>query len=238
MELEKIIKISGTIDIKTGLHIGAGNDYIHIGGIDNAVAKDPLTKKPYIPGSSIKGKIRTLLEWATNKITDDGKPFFSDNSNDPIVRIFGNGRKMDGYEGGPTRASFSDCFLSDKSNKRLEDIGYTEIKTEVTIDRKKGTAAGSGPRSTERVPAGAKFNFEITYKVFDQEDEKNLQLLLNGMKLLELDALGGSTSRGYGRIMFNDVEIEGSNLKFDEIKLTNDSFNEWKKYTGEQGANS
>ena len=236
MKLEKIVKISGNILVKTGLHIGAGNDNIHIGGVDNAVVKDPVTKKPYIPGSSLKGKVRTLLEWATNRVSEDGKPYNDKNGYyDPIVRIFGNGKAESNNSAGPTRASFSDCFLDeDKLDKRLEEIGYTEIKTEVMIDRIKGTASGTGPRSTERVPAGAKFKFEITYKVFDQQDEENLELLLLGMRLLENDALGGSTSRGYGRICFEDVSIDGDKEKFDNIKLSPDSFKKWEK----QGAQS
>jgi CRISPR-associated protein Csm3 len=234
MKLEKIVKISGNILVKTGLHIGAGNDSIHIGGVDNAVVKDPVTKKPYIPGSSIKGKVRTLLEWATNRVSeDDGQPYSDKNgSSDPIVRIFGNGKAEENNSAGPTRASFSDCFLID--SQKLADIGYTEIKTEVKINRRTGTASGSGPRSTERVPAGAKFNFEITYKVFDKQDEENLELLLLGMRLLENDALGGSTSRGYGRICFEDVSIDGDKEKFENIKLSPDSFKKWEK----QGAQS
>ena len=235
MKLEKIVKITGKIELKTGLHIGAGNDSIHIGGVDNAVIKDPITKKPYIPGSSIKGKIRTLLEWATGRVRDS-KPFATkDKDDDPIARIFGNGKNDPNYKGGPTRASFSDCQLSEENNKKLEEIGYTEIKTEVTIDRISGTAAGAGPRSTERVPAGAKFDFEVTYKVFDKQDEENLELLLLGMKLLEYDALGGSTSRGYGRISFKDVTIEGSSKRFDDIKINDDSFKKW-EFKGDKSA--
>jgi CRISPR-associated protein Csm3 len=233
MKLEKIVKISGNIRVKTGLHIGAGNDNIQIGGVDNTVVKDPIKKKPYIPGSSLKGKIRTLLEWATNRVSDDGKPYNDKNGYyDPIVRIFGNGKAEANNSAGPTRASFSDCILID--DQKLADIGYTEIKTEVVINRRTGTALSTGLRSTERVPAGAKFEFEITYKVFDKQDEENLELLLLGMKLLENDALGGSTSRGYGRIQFEDVSIDNDKEKFKNIKLSPDSFKKWEK----QGAQS
>ena len=62
MRLKEIKSIKGKIVLKTGLHIGAGSDEIHIGGIDTPVVKDPLKGWPYIPGSSLKGKIRTLLE--------------------------------------------------------------------------------------------------------------------------------------------------------------------------------
>jgi len=229
MQLKKIVKITGTIQVETGLHIGAGNDSIQIGGVDSTVVKDPITKKPYIPGSSLKGKIRTLLEWATCRVNKDGKPWSTKEENDPIVRIFGNGENVKDYDGGPTRASFSDCFIIDGiiDNEKLKQIGYTEIKTEVTINRISGKAASAGPRSTERVPRGAQFKFEIAYKIFDDDDEKNLDLLLYGMKLLEMDGLGGSVSRGYGRISFQNVQVDGDSNRFNSLKIDEKSFEQW-----------
>lgn len=52
---------------KTGLHIGGGNENLDIGGLDKPVIRDPLTKYPYLPGSSIKGKLRATLERLLNK---------------------------------------------------------------------------------------------------------------------------------------------------------------------------
>ena len=189
MRLKELKNITGKIVLKTGLHIGAGSDEIHIGGIDTPVVKDPMTGWPYIPGSSLKGKIRTILEWATTDVVSQGgKARSSTDSHDPIVRIFGNGRNEKDYNGGPTRVSFSDCFMSeDKAKSMIEKGALTEEKIEVLIDRIKGTAIS--PRRIERVPAGAEFEFSISYKVFDmgddgEEDEKNFNLLLMGMKLL------------------------------------------------------
>ncbi len=233
MRLEKVKKISGKIYLRTGLHIGASNDEIHIGGIDNPVVKDPITNKPYIPGSSLKGKVRTLLEWATGRVQNNGRPWSTDNGNDPIARIFGNGSNDKNYDGGPTRASFSDCFLdSEKSKEMLEKGALTEEKTEVVIDRIKGTVGGGGPRRMERVPAGAIFNFEISYRIYDMDDngktdEDNLKLLLKGLKLLEYDALGGSGSRGYGRIRFEDINIDGEKYDLDNEGISKDSFEKW-----------
>ncbi len=233
MKLKEIKKISGQIVLKTGLHIGAGSDEIHIGGIDTPVVKDPLTGWPYIPGSSLKGKVRTLLEWATGRINSKGKPWSTTESSDPVARLFGNGANEAEYKGGPTRVSFSDSFLdNDKAKEMLEKGVLTEEKTEVSIDRIKGTASGAGPRKMERVPSGAAFNFELAYRIYDMEDDgkadkENLSLLLKGLKLLEYDALGGSGSRGYGRVKFDNIEIDGEGYDLEKEDIAKNAFDKW-----------
>ncbi len=208
-----IKEIKGTIKLLTGLHIGAGSDEIRIGGIDNPVIRHPFTKEPYIPGSSLKGKVRSLLEWYLGKIDPEGKPWDrpDDDKGKAICRIFGiSGAEAEGYNEGPSRALFRDCFLSEASKDKLRRYNaLTEEKIEVTIDRIKGTSGGGGPRHMERVPAGAEFEFVIHYKIMDingdngQVDRENFKYLLQALKLLEMDALGGCGSRGYGRIQFS-----------------------------------
>jgi CRISPR-associated protein Csm3 len=213
MKLKEIKKISAKLKILSGLHIGAGNDEIKIGGIDTPVVKNPLTNEPYIPGSSLKGKIRTLLEWRLGTITD-GNPTTVTNSNVEnddyykIAKSFGNGKTIKDNDiakkVGPTRVSFFDCYLTNADELRQKNA-MTEEKTEVSIDRFKGTVGGGGPRHIERVPAGAEFEFNLTYMIFDENDEKNFNYLALGMKLLEMTALGGSGSRGYGKVEFSDI---------------------------------
>ncbi|MBW1616290.1 MAG: type III-A CRISPR-associated RAMP protein Csm3 [Deltaproteobacteria bacterium] len=223
MKLIEIKEIKSKIILETGLHIGAGNDEIRIGGVDNPVVKNPVTKHPYIPGSSIKGKVRTLLEWETGQIGEDGKPLSSEKLQDTeetdksdnvnlILRIFGNGDQKADYKGGPTRASFRDCNL--KNYKELIKQGaLTEDKTEVVINRRTGTAKDGGLRHIERVPAGAEFDFSVIFKIFDMEDdegktdEEAFKLLKKGLKMLEKDSLGGSGSRGYGKFRFEDKDF-------------------------------
>lgn len=201
----EVIELSGKINVLSGLHIGAGQDEIKIGGIDNPVIKNPLTNYPYIPGSSLKGKIRTLLEWKYGKVNDKGSPHFVDSGDgDFITKIFGNGASKPNYSGGPTRVIFHDCSLDFKNaDKLIEKNALTEQKVEVSINRINGTAAGSGPRHVERVPAGAIFEFKLSYLIFNDADKKDFPQLFLGMKLLELTALGGSGSRGYGKIEFD-----------------------------------
>ncbi|QER42719.1 type III-A CRISPR-associated RAMP protein Csm3 [Thermodesulfobacterium sp. TA1] len=239
LQLQKIYQIKGKIKLLTGLHIGSGNTEMHIGGVDNLVVKNPLTNEPYIPGSSLKGKIRSLLEYYL------GLPTYSENV-DPnsggitshkllnnnsipneikekatlILKLFGlSGSGEDVLKKiGPTRVAFADCFFTEDFKKKItnECLPFTEIKAENRINRITGTA--EHPRFIERVPAGAEFDFQITLKIYNTEDEKLLEALLKGLKLLELDYLGGCGSRGYGRIKF-EFEDEKIKEKFDKIQL-------------------
>lgn len=212
MQLIEIKEIHAELLTLTGLHIGAGKDEAKIGGIDTQVIRDAKTGRPYIPGSSIKGKIRTLLEWSGGKIDmQGGGPYSSKDSNDLIPRIFGNGKIVGEYEGGPTRAVFRDCYMNNESARELAEVGaLTEAKYEVSINRLKGSVGGGGPRNIERVPAGARFDLVILFKVFSlggdngKRDIEGYRLLREqGLTLLQMDALGGSGSRGYGAVSIN-----------------------------------
>jgi CRISPR-associated protein Csm3 len=223
MKLKEIKEIKGKIYIKTGLHIGAGNDEIKIGGIDNPVVKNPLTNEPYIPGSSLKGKIRSLIEWQFG-LSPDGNPVDVQNQKNEtakqVAKLFGNGKTIKdeklAKEIGPSRLSFADCNLLNK-DELLRKNALTEEKVEVKIDRLTGTVGRGGPRHMERVPAGAVFGLSITLLEF--ENDKNLDALLAlGMKLLELTNLGGSGSRGYGKIEF-EIEVGLSEEFLDDKKL-------------------
>jgi CRISPR-associated protein Csm3 len=232
MKLVHIYTITGTIETVTGLHIGAGKDSIEIGGMDNPVIKHPHTGEPYIPGSSLKGKVRSLLEWALHKVDPDGqvwgfnkKTRIDNINNDEILRIFGT--THEDWSGGPTRVSVRDCHLTKACREMIHERGlpFTEEKTEVVIDRIQGKAAGNiGPRKTERVPGGMEFDLEIQFRVIDtgdggELDMKCLNRLIEGLKLLEKDALGGSGSRGYGKVRFRNLAVDGKSIqeKFDAI---------------------
>lgn len=225
MKLTSIRKFTGTLELVTGLHIGSGNTEMHIGGTDNPVIKHPLTLEPYIPGSSIKGKIRSLLEWELGVVTDGGPLGFKHIVNfsgteqsraKDVLRLFGGAPEGSGQdmklveEIGPTRLAFWDCSLDkswvDEMNRR--NLLLTETKMENMIDRIRGVA--EHPRNTERVPAGARFIFNLTLRVHDGEDL--LSTVLRGLKLLELTGLGGSGSRGYGKVRFSKLGLEERDL--------------------------
>jgi CRISPR-associated protein Csm3 len=243
MKLENIYLIEGEIELLTGLHIGAGNDRIEIGGMDNPVVRDPVTKEPYIPGSSIKGKMRMLLELYTGAVDKDGEPLSyksleglngeTKEKGLELLKLFGvSGAESEKLpkELGITRLSFYDQKLTEDSRKLLKErVGalMTEEKTEVRINRISGT--GEHPRYMERVPAGAKFEFKMSLKVFEGDsEEKFFNLIKKGLKLLEADSLGGSGSRGYGKIRFNNLkkkslfknkEDKEENFSIDDVTL-------------------
>lgn len=222
MKLDKIAKLTGKIELVSGLHIGSGNTEMHIGGTDNPVIKNPVTSQPYIPGSSLKGKMRSLMEWRAGVVgIAQGKPLGLDdleklNGERPqgveILRLFGyapsgaNDNPAVIKEIGPTRLAFWDCELDSSWIEEMDkkNLLLTETKMENTIDRIKGTA--ENPRNTERVPAGARFNFQLTLKVIDGEDL--LEPVLRGLKLVELSGLGGSISRGYGKLLFRNLQLD------------------------------
>lgn len=226
MRLTSIRKIEGRIVLKSGLHIGSGNMEMHIGGTDSPVIKHPHTLEPYIPGSSLKGKVRSLLEMESglmfytdgNVVSGETLSKVNNDKNlktrcEEILKIFGSSGadKEDETTFGPTRVSFADCYLDDAWKKKAKENRwlFTEEKSENVINRIKGTA--EHPRFIERVPEGTRFTFLVTFKILQPNDEALFDnVLLKGLKLLEMDALGGSGSRGYGRISleFDDKEMD------------------------------
>jgi CRISPR-associated protein Csm3 len=223
MKLTKISQIEGQIELISGLHIGSGNTEMHIGGTDNPVIKNPTNNQPYIPGSSIKGKMRSLMEWRAGVVGEtEGKPLGfkhleklsteQQQQGETILRLFGGAPEGSGFDDklveqiGPTRLSFWDCNLDVEWVQSMKDNNQllTEVKMENSIDRIKGVA--EHPRNTERVPAGAKFEFRLSVRVHDEEDL--LEDILQGLRLLELTGIGGSGSRGYGKLKFTDLKYD------------------------------
>jgi CRISPR-associated protein Csm3 len=238
MKLISIKKLQGKIILKSGLHVGSGNMEMHIGGTDSPVIKHPHTLDPYIPGSSLKGKVRSLLEMASGLVPFSleygglvssktvksvaDNPELKNNAV-AILKIFGSsaGDSDDESGYGPTRASFSDCYLNNDWKNKARDKRWplSEVKSENRIDRIKGTA--EHPRFIERVPEGTEFDFLVTFKILEETDEELFSdYLLRGLKLLEMDALGGNGSRGYGRVQFSSLKLNNEDIT-DEFNAIN-----------------
>ena len=207
-QIIKKIKITTTLELLTGLHIGGSKDNVEIGGIDNIVIRTAVKdNQPYIPGSSLKGKMRCLLE----QIAGSSEIGY----NTEVNNLFGSPEiKEKGQiiqENRPSKIIVRDAMLTDESVRKLKDcednldMPYTENKYENTIDRIKGTALN--PRQTERIPAGVSFDVEFVVNIWDDDNEKALiDLLKKGINALENDYLGGSGSRGYGQIKFGELK--------------------------------
>lgn len=223
--LGKVI-IEGKIYAKTGLHIGGSQVGLKVGGVDLSVITDP-EGKPYIPGSSLKGKMRSLLEKKEGLATGENRVWVKEdevgihlcNEKDcSVCNIFGrpagkqkrvsNDEEFLITETTPTRLIVRDATLDKNSikeeMKKNIDLEWTEVKFENAIDRIKSSAT---PRQIERVPAGAEFNFEIVYNILEEKDKDRLKKVFEAMKLLEDDYLGGHGSRGYGQIEFKDIKV-------------------------------
>jgi CRISPR-associated protein Csm3 len=231
------IVIKGTIKAETGLHIGASADTVEIGGIDSPVIKHPIKDEPYVPGSSLKGKMRSFMEKVTASVDKDfkynrkaqeirqhvcddieysyGKGDGKGARKCPVCRVYGS----TGVKGGnnyPSHIIVRDCELKNKDAMKDDNLYVFEAKMENSIDR---VTAAAHPRTFERVPSGAEFDFEIIYKVqghFEKKNEKyqlseddlhfiyqDIKNIFEALSLIEKDGLGGNISRGYGQVSFS-----------------------------------
>jgi CRISPR-associated protein Csm3 len=235
-----IVKIDGLEKLKliTGLHIGASDDSMKIGGVDSPVITREVladnegevsfggTNKliePYIAGSSLKGKVRSLLELYFRLIDPtesderkrgipiNSKATFGDKKKrNLIIKLFGEGSEFKGSNEkfNLTRVIFRDCFITDKIRKATiqNRIELFEEKAENVIDRVTGATRNGGLRHIQRVVSSVEFDFDLSIRVFDGESRELFEnTILLGLRLLELDALGGSGSRGYGKVKFDEI---------------------------------
>jgi len=216
--IDKIL-IEGIIELKTGMHIGSSDDFASIGAVDSIVVRNPVSGLPIIPGSSLKGKLRSLLakyRSCHNKQSNDNCNDYSEpNKDDNVIkRLFGATNPNIA-----SRLQFFDLELSnpEKLEKIETGLRYTEIKFENRIDREAGSA--KDPRQLERVPAGAEFKFYLVYNLENENEiNEDFENISTALKLLQLDYIGGSGTRGYGRLNINNLSLEA--------KLTEDKYDD------------
>jgi len=207
-KLEGKVIIKGKISCLTGLRIGGNAENFEIGGMDNPIIREPINGHPYIPGSSLKGKMRSLLEWSLRKFSEKGGACDCGKADCKPCRIFGTSADKSSQ---PTRLFVRDAFFTNEAIqllKKNEDtlIKFAEWKKENTINRLEVSA---NPRDLERVPAGMDFNFEFVYTVYNHDEAvEDLVTVSETMKLLEDDYLGASGSRGYGKMRFGSIIVD------------------------------
>lgn len=212
------IILTGQVRAVSGLHIGGSPGGLAIGNVDMPVIRDMVTGRPYIPGSSLKGKMRSLAE----KLT--GAPQNKSIGKEVTIHIASDRQQYDTYwvnpifgvpgeikfdVPAPTRLIVRDVMMDGDSAKSLlatkTDLPYTEVKWEAAIDR---VTAAATPRQMERVPAGAIFApMEIVFSVFLPEDMGLFAHVLTALQLVQDDYLGGQGSRGSGKVAFEGLEL-------------------------------
>lgn len=203
------ITLAGIIECVSGLHVGGNREAMTLSGIDLPVARDPATRLPIIPGSTLKGRMRALLEMLRGKVRFERGQVKSEGAPDVIELLFGSPSQS--RRGGPTRLIVRDALpVADDSSRESmasfwsavdgDGLG-TEVKAEAALNR---VTAAAQPRWIERVVAGSRFAFEITLSVFDErEDEATwIKDVLIALALVEDSYLGGHGSRGYGKVRF------------------------------------
>lgn len=206
--------ITGTIHLLSGTRIGGSDDLLQIGAVDLTVIKHPTTRKPYLPGSSLKGKMRSELEKKEGKFggRDQNEPCGCARENCFICRIFGP-HKVSKHNLGPSRIIVRDA--------QLLTGGDVEIKTENIIDRRTGTA--QHPRKVERVVSDSEFDFKIGIQYWDLDESQSytgkkgadalVEFVKDGLRLLQETGIGAGTSKGYGEIEFLDLELDGEKFE-------------------------
>lgn len=194
------VEITGTLEVMTGLHIGGSSAFSAIGAVDAPVIKDMRTGSPMIPGSSLKGKLRTLLAKRYNTVIAS-KP---DEDDERLTSLFGSAKQG---KVRPSRLLFSDMILGNWDEMKKQGLtSKTEVKYENTISR---TTAVANPRQIERVVRGSEFPLSLIYEVVDEETMKrDFEILKEGFRLLEYDYLGGHGSRGYGKVKLKGLEAK------------------------------
>lgn len=192
--------------VRTGLHIGGTDTYSAIGTVDSPVVRDPFSDLPIVPGSSLKGKLRSLL---VRSLCGGSMPKH-DEDPEAVRRLFGSARPVQA-----ARLQFADCFVINADE--MKPVGVTEVKTENGINRETSVA---NPRQIERVTAGTTFGVCLTYQMTDEaQTREDMQLLAQGMRLLQLDYLGGHGSRGSGRVSLRNFRLEAFGAQVDTAPL-------------------
>ena len=227
--------LEGDLTCVTGLHIGAGKGSLEIGGADNPVVKDAFGR-PYVPGSSLRGKLRSLLEQSSGLAVPSELVYLSkrrgqevrihqsDRPDDEICLLLGRspgrmektgGDSLSSASATPARLAVCDAPLVEESitesmRENLDDE-ITEVKSENAVDR---ITSQANPRTLERVPAGARFRARMVLDILCPEDKDLVTRVSEALRLLEDDSLGGGGSRGSGRVQLSNLSLKWRNRAF------------------------
>jgi CRISPR-associated protein Csm3 len=230
-KLVDVYHLTGKIRVVTGLRIGANQETMEISGLDNPILRNPRNAEPYIPGSSLKGKMRSLAEWYYDEIPPYGEVTKVDPAKAPKTSsVFGmsaSKRESDNpnFRRGPTRLIVRDAHLSQGSREENRNGRViTEVKSENSINRYTSVA---NPRPIERVTPDVLFDLDIVYRIFSidgdqgQGDRDHFEsVVLLALRLVEIDALGGGGSRGNGKVKFENLHCNGKPIELPALDFS------------------
>jgi CRISPR-associated protein Csm3 len=241
MYLDKYETITGIIHCVSGVRVGGNSNVIEIGTIDNPIIRNPLTNHPYLPGSSLKGKMRSSLELslragAEPKLTLRLPRLKEERDRDGnlemapcwcgecvVCKLFGSGKSETTNQ--PTRLIFRDCPLTEESAESLENaartsgVFFAEVKPGIRMNRATNTVAKGAFFNFERVPEGIDFKFELVLRLYGDLDDVTARadyrkVVAHGLRLVEQEGIGGKISSGYGKVRFDKMQWDGEAWDF------------------------
>jgi CRISPR-associated protein Csm3 len=220
---QEVVKLAFRVTLAEGTRIGGSGGGLQIGEIvePNLMAiRNPANGEFYIPGSSLKGKLRSVLERELGKC-EGGSPCTCGEVGCMVCTVFGAHLKAK-PECAPTRIVVRDSPMSADAKASFIEAQRTgkpttEEKTENIINRKSGAA--EHPRTGERVLADTTFDGEILLHIYEGDDAKKMtDFVRHGLGIIqEASSIGASGSRGYGKVRFEDLKEE--TLKVSDLKV-------------------
>jgi CRISPR-associated protein Csm3 len=207
-QLTKKIIITGKIEALTGILVGGTNSALSIGGPDKQVVRNPINNMPYIPGSSLKGKMRSLIELRDGTIGEYRGTYGPTNKSSAVAaQLFGYTQGADPQkQQQASRLIVRDSELLNPDDLKGADLLYTEAKSENSIDR---ITSKANPRTFERVPKGAEFKLNMVLNIFDIDKNETdlIRTVWDALQLVQDDYLGGGGSRGNGQVKFKVTQV-------------------------------
>lgn len=226
------LEITGTLRTVTALRISAGRSSEPIGS-DLPVMKDALGR-PFIPGSSFKGALRSRLESFLRGIFGNNRKLVANPANEDQWSITAKEIKqfkekflddatltaeiikqtdlISSLFGSPWFASKFQVRDLTIQNPQDNWFGQYQERDGVAIDRDTETAADGKLYDFQVVPAGTPFEFKA---VVENAEEWELGLLMIGLHQFETQQipLGGGRSRGLGV-----VELEIDQMRWIDVE--------------------
>jgi CRISPR-associated protein Csm3 len=213
MRLIEYVDFTGRLVLVSGLHIGGSGGTLEIGAVDNTVIRHPLTEEPYIPGTSLKGRLRSGLEALKQNYNQRGEPEVSEPcgcGRCDVCRIFG-AHKNPNPDKAPSRLIVRDLPLSQAARDLIDErerqgLSYIEEKTENLINRRTRTA--EHPRTSERIDRGISFDLSLTLKIFEGDDrDHDIEYIRHALRLMEKEGLGAKVGGGYGQVEIHALTV-------------------------------